>query len=74
MILAGAWLLIFGYGIAYAGVFKLAHTGQQVTCSLRDAFTGQCKAAGSGNTSLTAAPAPAQQASSLPPLTNVQSL
>lgn len=40
MILAGAWLAMLGYGILYAGVFKLANP--RGTCGLKDAFMGTC--------------------------------
>lgn len=70
MILAGVWLLHLGYGVLYAGVYKLANgsAGQAVQCSLRDAFTGTCRVTNSGNanTSLNAAPAPQQSPGSLP--------
>lgn len=71
MILAGAWLVILGYGVLYSGVFKLAHLGGSVQCSLRDAFMGQCQAGGSSgspstkNTSLAATAPPQQQLPSL---------
>lgn len=35
----GLWLGIVGYGILYAGVTKLGGG----TCTLRQAFTGQCQ-------------------------------
>lgn len=66
MILAGAWLIILGYGIAYGGVFKLANQGKQVQCSLRDVFTGQCTAGGGNAQTSYQPPAPQQAAASLP--------
>lgn len=63
MILVGAWMVILGYGVMYAGVYKLSHGGSQVKCGLRDAFLGQCSAA-SAQTSYQ--PPAGQTASSLP--------
>jgi hypothetical protein len=59
MVLLGLWIGIVGYGILYAGVIKLGGG----TCSLGQAFRGQCQPAKSSSQAGQSGSTPQQGAS-----------